>query len=120
MRQGKEWEMSALLFKNGRALGDAQLEGYAKEIGLDVEKWKTDFASAAVAKEVSDDMAAARASGQVRGTPSIFVNGAKFAQQRNLEGFKVAIDAELKIVNDLMKKGLKIEDVYKKRSERDG
>jgi predicted DsbA family dithiol-disulfide isomerase len=116
MRQGKEWEMATILFKNGRALADEQLEGYAKEIGLKVDQWKTDFASDAVKKEIADDMKAAQASGQVRGTPTILINGAKFTQQRTLEGFKVAIDAEIKKADALLKKGVKIQDVYKKLS----
>ena len=37
-RQGKEWEMHDIIFKNMRKLSDEDLEGYAKEIGLDVEK----------------------------------------------------------------------------------
>lgn len=120
MRQGKEWEMGALLFKNGRALGDEQLEGYAAEIGLNVEQWKTDFVSDAVKKEVADDMAAAQASGAVRGTPTILINGSKFVQQRTLEGFKATIDEEIKKADALIAKGVKLEDVYEKLSKGGG
>lgn len=109
--------MADIIFKNMRALSDEQLEGYAKEIGLDVEQWKTDFASDAIKKEVADDLNAGRASGQVRGTPSIFVNGAKYAGPRTLDGFKPVIDGEIKKADALMKKGATIEQVYEKLSK---
>ncbi len=107
--------MTDIIFKNYRALSDEQLEGYANEIGLDIEKWKADFVSEAVKKEIQTDMAAARASGAVRGTPTILINGSKFTGKRDVNGFKAAVDAELKVVDGLMKKGVKLEQVYEKR-----
>lgn len=106
--------MAEIIFKNMRALSDEQLEGYAQEIGLDVAQWKTDFASDVIKKEVADDVGSGRASGQVRGTPSIFVNGAKYGGARTLDAFKPVIDAEIKKADALMKKGVKIEQVYEK------
>ncbi len=59
-------------------------------------------------------MKAAQASGQVRGTPTILVNGAKYAGPRTPEGFKSTVDAEIKKADALLKKGVKIEQVYEK------
>jgi protein-disulfide isomerase len=43
--QGKYWDMHNKLFANQQALGDATYEQYAKELGLNVEKWKADLQS---------------------------------------------------------------------------
>ena len=107
--------MTDIIFKNMRGgLADDALEGFAKELGLDVDQWKSDFASDAIAKEVQTDLAAAKGSGQVRGTPSIFVNGQKYGGQRSLEGFKPVIEAEIKKADALMEKGVSIDKVYEK------
>ncbi len=109
--------MTDIIFKNMRALSDEQLEGYAKEIGLDVEKWKTDFASEEIKKEVASDLNAARSSGQVRGTPTIFINGRKYQQARSLAGMKPTIDAEIKRADALLKKGITMEKLYEELSK---
>jgi len=89
--QGKYWEMHALAFKNPKKLDDSDLTGYAKEIGLDVEKFVNDLkgkeVEAMVAKEIADGRKA-----KVSGTPSLFING-KRVQDRSLEGMKKTIEA---------------------------
>lgn len=73
-RQGKFWEMHDLLFDHQRELEDADLERYANMLGLDVERFKTDMASAEVQERVDAD----RAEGEklaIEGTPTIYVNG---------------------------------------------
>ena len=107
--------MHDIIFKNMRALSNENLETYAGEIGLDVPKWKKDFESDEVKKEVADDLANGQKAG-VRGTPSIYVNGRKFQGARNFEGFKAAIDEEIKKADALIAGGTKLEDVYKKLS----
>lgn len=92
--QGKYWEMHKILFENNRALSDDDIKKYAGEIGLDVAKWQADMNSKTVQDQINSDMQLARTAG-VRGTPTIFVNGKKL-QQRSFEGFKAAIDSELK------------------------
>ncbi len=108
--------MEEILFKNMRALGDEDLEGYAKEIGLDIDQFKADFASDAVKKEVQDDMAAAQKSGQVRGTPSIFINGKKYGGQRTTEAVRAVVEEEIKRADALLGKGVSLEQLYEKLS----
>jgi predicted DsbA family dithiol-disulfide isomerase len=110
-RQGKAWEMADVLFANYRKLKPDDITGYAGEVGLDVEKFKVDFASAEVGKEVAGDTKAASQAG-VRGTPTILVNGLKHRGPRTLEGFKPVIDGEIKKADELIKKGTPIEKVY--------
>ena len=73
-RQGKFWEMHDKIFANQRELTEAKYAEYAAELGLDVEKFKKDSASADVKKKVDADAKEAAALG-VTGTPGFFING---------------------------------------------
>lgn len=82
--QGKFWEMHDMLFGHQAALEDSDLIGYAQQLGLDVDRFKQDMTSAAVAERVERDQALGRALG-VDATPSLFINGRRFAEApRNL------------------------------------
>jgi 2-hydroxychromene-2-carboxylate isomerase len=73
-RQGRFWEMHDLLFDRQRALQDADLERYARELGLDVERFKTDMSSAETQARIDAD----RSQGErltIQGTPTIYVDG---------------------------------------------
>jgi predicted DsbA family dithiol-disulfide isomerase len=110
-RQNKEWEMAEKIFANMRQLEDEALFGFAEQLGMDVDKFKADFASDAVKKEVADDIAAGRGAG-VRGTPTLLINGIRFRGQRTLDGFKAVIDPELKKADELIAKGTSMDKVY--------
>ncbi|NJK88012.1 MAG: thioredoxin domain-containing protein [Myxococcales bacterium] len=73
-RQDKFWAYHDKLFENQRAIDPAQFAGWAGEIGLDVEKFKTCLEDESVMKRVDEDMAMGEAAG-VAGTPSFFING---------------------------------------------
>jgi protein-disulfide isomerase len=77
--QGKFWEMHDLLFEHQRALEDADLEGYARQLGLDLERFRADLASPEVHARVEADRDEAARVG-VQGTPTIFVNGRRFEE----------------------------------------
>jgi len=79
MRQGKFWEMHDTLFENQHALTPSDLERYAREIGLDVERFREDLASEESLALVQADRALGQEVG-VQGTPTIFVNGRKFRE----------------------------------------
>jgi predicted DsbA family dithiol-disulfide isomerase len=49
-------------------------EGYAKQIGLDVERWKRDMSSEQVAQRIFLDSRRGQSMG-VKGTPTAFLNG---------------------------------------------
>ncbi|RLB46267.1 MAG: hypothetical protein DRI90_27535 [Deltaproteobacteria bacterium] len=115
-RQGKAWEMADILFANYRKLKPDDIAGYAGELSLDVEKFKTVFESDEVAKEVAGDTKAASRAG-VRGTPTILVNGLKHRGPRTLEGFKPVIDGEIKKADALIKKGTPLAKVYEALSK---
>jgi protein-disulfide isomerase len=93
-KQGKFWEMYAKLFANQRALSPDNLKQYAQAIGLDVDKFEKDMASPEVQKQIDDDVKLAQEV-QVRGTPTLFLNG-KRVMNRSFEGIKEMIDLALR------------------------
>ena len=73
--QGRFWDMHELLFHRQKALGDGDLRGYAAQLGLDVAAFDRDRASNEVADRIRRDVDSGLASGQVVGTPTLFIDG---------------------------------------------
>ncbi len=95
-KQGKFWEMHDKFFGAQARLKEPNLaETYAKELGLNLEKFKTDLNSDEVKKQVQAEAEEGKAVG-VRGTPAFFINGTRLVGAQPLEKFKEVIDAELK------------------------
>jgi len=76
-KQGKFWEMHDLLFKNQDELQTANLEDYAKQLGLDVKRFKADMQSKETEQKIEADIAEGHAVG-VDSTPSIYVNDRRY------------------------------------------
>ena len=93
-RQGKFWPMHDKLFAGQRLLSDAQYDAWAKEIGLDLERFKQDASSPAVKERVQRDLAEAEKLG-VTGTPAFFINGRYLSGAQPFASFKRLIDEEL-------------------------
>src|SRR5262245_59193584 len=72
--QGRFWPMHELLFHRQKALEDADLLGYADQLGLDRRRLDVDLDGRAVWQRVQVDADSAVASG-ARGTPTLFING---------------------------------------------
>ena len=73
--QGRYWEMHDTLFHRQKALEDEDLLSYAKELGLDVERFDRDRKSEAVGERIDRDIESGDDTGEVFGTPTIFVDG---------------------------------------------
>jgi protein-disulfide isomerase len=74
-RQGRFWDMHALLFHRQKALEDGDLRQYATELGLDVARFDHDRAGDAVLERIRRDIDSGIDSGEVRGTPTLFIDG---------------------------------------------
>jgi protein-disulfide isomerase len=72
--QARFWPMHDLLFRRQKALESADLERYATEIGLDVERFRRELEAHVHLDRVEADRSSALASGAA-GTPTIFVDG---------------------------------------------
>jgi protein-disulfide isomerase len=73
--QDQFWDMSELLFHRQTALEDQDLRRHAAELELDVARFDGDRTSAEVLRRVGRDVESGLASGQVTGTPTLFIDG---------------------------------------------
>jgi thiol-disulfide isomerase/thioredoxin len=100
MKQNKFWQMHHTLFEHQDALEPRDIEKYAKDIGLDMGKFKADWDLEATADRVSRD----RKQGDqlsINGTPAIYINGreydlTKFDMQDDLNDW---IKLEIELAN---------------------
>jgi protein-disulfide isomerase len=81
--QDRFWEMHELLFHRQKALADDDLRAYGKQLGLDVERFEYDRVSHEVVARVARDVVSGKASGVVRGTPTLFINGVLYEGPRD-------------------------------------
>jgi protein-disulfide isomerase len=73
--QGRFWEMHELLFHRQKALEDEDLRGYAARLELDVARFEIDKTGAPVLERIRRDVESGDATGEVEGTPTIFIRG---------------------------------------------
>ena len=103
-RQGKFWEMHDELFRNPSMLHREALHAHAASLGLDIGQFSADLDDPSIVDRIERDVASGRAS-SVNATPTFFVDGARYANSRNIEGLRDAIfDAAMRntqrILND--------------------
>lgn len=75
--QDQFWAMHAILFKNQRALEDADLKGYAEDLALDSARFAQELDDGVYAKRVQADLRGGFRAG-ANGTPTFFINGERF------------------------------------------
>ena len=73
--QDQFWAMHALLFHRQNALEDYYLRRYAAKLGLDLARFDRDRTGPVVLARVQRDMRSGLETGQVTGTPTIFIDG---------------------------------------------
>ena len=73
-RQDRFWEMHERLFHGQRTLEDEYLRRYARDLGLDAERFDADRASEAAYARIRRDIESGVDTGEVQGTPTLFVN----------------------------------------------
>jgi protein-disulfide isomerase len=76
--QDRFWDMHERLFHGQNTLEDEDLRRYARDLGLDAERFDEDRASDAVFARIRRDVKSGVDSGEVRGTPTLFVNGSVY------------------------------------------
>jgi protein-disulfide isomerase len=93
-KQGKFWEFHDKLFANQRALDRASLEGYAKEVKLDLTKFKGALDANMHDPQVQADL---DLGGEVavQGTPTMFVNGKRVENPTDFDAVSQAIESAL-------------------------
>jgi protein-disulfide isomerase len=92
--QGLFWPMHELLFHRQKALEDDDLARYAAELGLDVARFNEDRAGAEVMERVERDVESGLATGEVRGTPTLFIDGSVHLDSYDAATLMEALDQQ--------------------------
>ena len=93
--QGKFWEMHDLLFENQAALEDEDLARYAVALGLDARRLMTEVLAGQYEARVREDFRGGTRGG-VNGTPSFFINGARYDGPWDYTDLVSAIEASMR------------------------
>jgi protein-disulfide isomerase len=92
-KQGKFWQYHDKLFGGDQEKeAPADLERYARELKLDIPRWRKDLEAAA--EKVNHDRSDGEKAG-VDATPSLYINGRKYHGQMIYEDLKDWVDEEL-------------------------
>jgi protein-disulfide isomerase len=73
--QQRFWEMHAILYHRQAALTEEDLRAYAAELELDTAQFDADRLGEQVAARVRRDIESGEATGEVQGTPTLFIDG---------------------------------------------
>src|SRR5712691_2927396 len=92
--QGKFWEFHDALFKKQLQLGPALYDDLARQLGLDMDRFRGAIQARKHAAHIQADIAAGNAVG-AQGTPTFFINGKKLVGAQPIDAFKQLIEAEL-------------------------
>ncbi len=112
--QNKYWQMHDLLYQGQDSSGqsgwvaskkplDEYFVKYAQAIGLNVDQFKTDYASSKVNDTINADIASFKKTGQQMATPTFFIDGkyisnSEFSTQTN-NGFAPSVDKIVSVIN---------------------
>ncbi|MGH7499079.1 MAG: DsbA family protein [Gemmatimonadales bacterium] len=88
--QGKFWEMHDRLFEHQDALDERSLARHARKIGADAPRIERELIAKTYAPLVERDAESGRSSG-VRGTPSLFIDGAMYTGPRDRAALVAAL-----------------------------
>ncbi len=89
--QGRFWEMHDWLCEHIPTICDAQLRGYAQELGLDVERFERERREHTYIEKVREDFKSGVASGVTR-TPTFFINGVRYRGEVDVDSLLAAIE----------------------------
>ena len=90
--QGAFWEMHDLLLDRQDALAYRDLLDYARELGLDVERFEDDLRTRSGAGRIAQDVDSADLSA-VSGTPTFFINGRRHSGAYDIATLSAAVKA---------------------------
>jgi protein-disulfide isomerase len=92
--QGSFWAMHDLLFERQSALEDADLVGYADELGLDAARVEQELREGRHAARVLEDIESGQDNG-VQSTPAFFIDGERYGGYYDVESLTWALEDAL-------------------------
>ncbi len=108
------WRAHDLLFQHNTALERADLEGYARTLGLDAARVRTALDQNTHDAAINADHDLAQQLG-VDGTPAFFINGRKLVGAKPLEAFVAAVDEARRLAEETMRQpGVTRANVYER------
>ena len=93
--QGKFWEMYDLLLRPSSRLDLDSLLGYARDLGLDIDRFRKEVTGRAYAAKIEGDVREGVSDG-VNATPKFYVDGERIDGKLPLEGLENAIRASVR------------------------
>jgi protein-disulfide isomerase len=102
--QGQFWQMHEKMFANQQQLSAAAYEGWARELGLDLARFKASVAAARGEARVAEDQALARQVG-ADGTPTMFLNCRQVVGALPMAAIRPIAEEELRKADALLAKG---------------
>lgn len=96
-QQGQFWAMFELLFADPKQRGPADFEAMAKQLQLDLARFRRDMATADAT--IDGDIEFSRDKLGVTGTPTFFINGRKLSGAQPIDHFELVILEELAIAS---------------------
>ena len=93
--QGKFWEMYELLLRPSSSLDLDSLVSHARDLGLDIERFRREVTGRAYAAKIEADVREGFRNG-VNATPKFYVDGARIDGKIPLEGLEDAIRASIR------------------------
>lgn len=110
--QGKFWQMHDALYtpQNWQDWSTSSnpvpfFNSYAQALGLNMTKFKSDFASSATNDKINADINAFKATGQQESTPSFFINGKYYSNTNFVDPSSgvPTVDAFSKVIDQALK-----------------
>jgi protein-disulfide isomerase len=111
--QGRFWPMHARLYASEGSLDRRTIEAIARDIGLDMARFRAALDRRSTADHVSRDAADGARMG-VSGTPTFFVNGTPLVGAAPPQMFRELIDRKMIEAIGLVKRGVPRADIYRR------
>ena len=94
--QGKFWEMHDRIFANPKSLTEPNLVAWAKELGMDANRFASDLNSHKYQNTVQTEVREGLDAG-VQGTPTVFLNGTRLYRGNvSIDELRPAVEAALR------------------------
>lgn len=111
------FKYAALLFTNQRSLDPTSLAEFAENVGLDRGIYNEAVSDERTFRAVVHDVELAQRLG-ITGTPAFYVNGRLIQGAQPIDSFREFIDAEVRVMAELLEKGTPWATAYANRVKR--
>lgn len=109
--QGRYWQMRDALFENQKMLDEQGLTTLAENLGLDLDRMRSDSRSVAAERFVAGGLESASSLG-VKGTPTFFINGVRVIGAQSPEVLRSAILDAKRRAEEMVARGIRPQEVY--------